>query len=881
MHSSPIEAWKIYWHKVLTPQGQWLFLLQLSLLSAQLLLPGVPVPGWLAEPPATAFQPSFAGMEAALLGAFLVQWCTWSELLYGLRLRFQPAETVVGSPWRRFALHIYGGFVFLFVLSALANLQPLLGVGAMFLLFMGGEAQEKEPAQQSIPMDLIKGMRRSYQLISYEPWRFLISLILPGLVLYAGGVVIVWMRLVGVPWILIGLAMALWLVFFLLAQLKVALRAEGELDVDVLMGKESLVASQTPNSSQTILKALLEEFDRLCNVLATLLGLVCCGWLLLKLGEAGLLSTHALAMAFGSMVSLLSGTVSALLSLLVRLAFIAVVAAAIGILLVLIIGFGRPDPLRPLKKAADRLQLGLQRVGSAFSDLSFAKGATLGLGTLLTALGTVAVQSYDRVQKEQERLTMTREALYQQQKMRAQKAQSRLMSNEALVTRIQERVREIRKATDDTVKSELLQQLHSELRDVLPELRLLNGAVDGQRKGKILRYLYESELLDSPDRMDLPDRKKCDAALSLTMRELPTMEVKDKLKKKGCGLDLFLHSMDFSKASLENAYLKNAFLPFINLKYANLRGARLNGAMLRYADLENADLTNSDLSNTDLSHSNIVGANFTGVPMKGASSTSVKGALAFYAVSDPSHKQVGEISWDLLKGSQPGRGERNGAPYWTFCPLDTQSTIPTGKRPSSIPPPLISQGGAKCRNRLFDAQTDNNLVHHFSSRDWSGSSFHKSTLKGMTFEGISLAGADLSEGLLEDMTLKNVSFAGANLQNTVLKESVLVNVDLTGANLKGFRIERPRLTRNTLYQGSLIQLGDNKSMTPYVTAQTRQNAYDARRFEEQDIDDFNAVRQGVLAPLLMAPFPLRPQHLLYWMVATPSPGALIPHIQQP
>ena len=862
MQPSPIKAWKIYWERVLTPPGRWLAVLQISLWSAQLLLPAreMELPAW---PHWWVVAPDVV-REAAMLGAFLVQWCAWSELLYGLRLRFQPAETQAGTPWRRFALHIYSGFFFLFVLSALANLQPLLGIGAMFLLFMSGEAQEKKLAQETIPMALLGGMGRSYRLISHEPWLFLRSLLLPGVVLYAGGVLVVWMRLVGAPWFVKGGALALWLGFFLLAQLKVALRAEGELDVDVIMGRESAVASQTPDHARSMLNALLHQFNGLSNGLATVLGLAGGGWLLLKLGEGGLLSTHALSMAFGAMVGVLSGTVSALLSLLVKLGFITVVSSVIVLLVMLIIGFGRREPLRPVKQVADRVQQGMQRIAGGLSDLNLARGGTLGLGTLLTALGTVAVQSYDRVQKDQARQNEVRLTLQQQKQKEEDNTRARSQRNNAQVKRIQERVREIGKATN--TKEDLLGQLHSELRDVLPELKLLNGATDGESKGRLLRYLYESGLLE----LTTAKTDECRNALSPTQREMPTKEARKVLSEPSnpCGLQLFLHSMDFSGASLEGAYLKNAFLPFLNLQNAKLKGANLSGATFRYANFENADLTNTQLEGTDLSSAALVGTQVTGASGK---PSSLDGAIAFYAVSDPTPGQTQKvISWDLVKGeSRAEKNKEKEKSLWSFCPLDSQSFITqTGDDKET------AQGGSKCMNRQFDAQDEKTQPIEFRDRDWSGSTFRDSTLKGLTFKGITLAGADLSNATLENMRLEDVSFAGANLEGATIKKSELKKVDFTGANLKGFRIDRTPNSHRHRYQGSVIELEGNTSFTTQAAALLRQKVYDPRRFSEERMDDMAMFWQSVLAPLLMAPLPLRPQQLLYWMIATPQPAAL-------
>lgn len=879
MNPSLFAALGLYWREVLTPPARWLLLIQLALMGARLPLAARPLPAWFVEAPSSTFEVSSFGIEATVLVAFLLQWCAWSEQLYSLRLAFQPSETVRGRAWRRFALHIYGGLLFLVVLSGLATLQPLLGIGAMFLLFMSGEAQDKKLEHQPIPWALPRGMGRSYRLISHEPWRFLGNLLLPGVVLYAGGVLLVWLRLWGTEhlwWPLRGLLfavlLALWLGFFALAQLRIALRAEGELDVDVLMGEESRENRPPPSPSLAKIQGLIASFTPLCNALATLLTLLSGGWLLLRLADVGLLSTHALGMAFSAMVSLLSTTVSAFLSLLVKLGFISVVVAVLLSLLMLIVGLGRREPLKPLQKVWDRLQESVQNLAGSFKEFNLAK---VGLGTLLTALGTVAVQTYDRVQKDQERQSIVRETLQRQQSKEDQRAQARLVRNDGLVARIQQRVVEFRQAEKPTIREQLLDQLLSDLRDVLPELTTSKGAVDGERKGKLLRYLYESGLLDSIKSTPLDAKGKraaCDdTAIRIEQRAMRAKTVQQDLRQAGCATPLILHAMDFSGASLEGAYLNNAFLPFIDLRYANLRGARLAYANLRFANLENADLTGAEVSGTDLRQTTLVGTNLSEA-WSVENYPKLEGAVAFYAIGPQSrNKEERLISWDLVKGAEPWHDLKPGK-NWNFCPLDPRYS---SNIPAATPPMRISQAGSKCSNRRFDPQSENNSNLVFDNRDWSGSSLRQSTFKGMTLRGVTLAGADLSSTTFEDMTLQNVSFAGANLRDAIFKESDLDNVDFTGADLRGFRLEKLRRLRNPRYRGSVIDLEENKSFSPYRKNLLRTQVYDNRFAAEQGVDDVSSFRQNFFAPLLVAPLPLRPQQLLYWMLATPLPGAIV------
>jgi uncharacterized protein YjbI with pentapeptide repeats len=88
--------------------------------------------------------------------------------------------------------------------------------------------------------------------------------------------------------------------------------------------------------------------------------------------------------------------------------------------------------------------------------------------------------------------------------------------------------------------------------------------LDAERKGSVLRFLHESELID-----------------------------KDKL------------IIDLSEAHLGGAHLIDAHLSEAHLREADLRGADLRGADLRGADLRGADLSEADLREADLSEADL------------------------------------------------------------------------------------------------------------------------------------------------------------------------------------------------------------------------------------------------------------------------------------
>jgi len=954
------RALRIYW-RVLTTPGRVLLLGQLVLMLIRL-WPSPPIPGFAVETQAFRFSAHQAADEAwietLLLLMFLLQWCAWSEQLYCVRRAFQEPQTIGNRPWRRFALHLYGGFMFLAVLSGLATIHPLLGVGAMFLLFISAEAQDQQLAQKPMAVVLIQAAIGSYRLVTHQPLRFLGRLLLPGIVLYGGAVLISWAmaELDQIGWnetgpilpilpVLICFLLAIpWLLFFLLAQLRIAWRSQAELDVDVLMKEETAQQPQPASWLRHPIQPLLLRFAWLCRGLAALFAVLGGGWLLFNLSDAGLLSGQALFLAFSASFSLVSSTLSGLLSLIAKLAFMAMVLAGLIFVVTLLVGLGRADPLKSFRQLASGLQARLkQLIDSLPTDLI--KPETLGLGALLSVLATVGLQTFERIQKDMERQANTLQEIQIQQNRQAEEARKKMESNEALVARIQSRVNELVKEkkgseTETPALKAIKVQLLSELRDTLPQLTTATGQVDGERKGRILRYLYEAGLLKASTPPPPPpgdpkaDKSKasnptptpCDPKadkskasnltptpcdpnkdcdwrnklniLSPDNRGLTAQEVEVSLKT-AIQTELFLHEMDFKGAKLENAYLPGAFLPYIDLSYANLRNANLTGAVLGSAKLMDADLTGATITAVFLEHAVLVGTNMTDVKVdekvdeKGITFQGCKmrawpklsGAEAFYAtyVASEGNKQklapmLSEIvSWDAVKGQQPGIFNERWT-QWTFCPLDpdNEKRLESRYGQNNAKWPFLSQAGSKCRNRRFDPGQADR-GRLFERRDWSGSLFNGSTLSGIELNSINLAGADLSNTTFSDVELKNVSFVGANLKGAVFRDSILDEVDFSGADLRGIQFERMQRQRRLRYNGSIVDTDKNASFSAYGRNVMRSQVYPEKLFSAPADDEVSVFRRTVLAPLLRSPFTFRPQQLLYWMLAYPQPRVIVSH----
>jgi hypothetical protein len=108
--------------------------------------------------------------------------------------------------------------------------------------------------------------------------------------------------------------------------------------------------------------------------------------------------------------------------------------------------------------------------------------------------------------------------------------------------------------------------------------------LDGSRKGSVLQFLYESDLI-TKDRM----------------------------------------VVQLTGADLRGADLRGAYLPAAHLSNADLRGADLSNADLRGANLRGANLNWADLSGANLSNTNLSGARWLTEDQLGAAK-SLKGA---------------------------------------------------------------------------------------------------------------------------------------------------------------------------------------------------------------------------------------------------------------
>lgn len=140
---------------------------------------------------------------------------------------------------------------------------------------------------------------------------------------------------------------------------------------------------------------------------------------------------------------------------------------------------------------------------------------------------------------------------------------------------------------------------------------------DGKRKGSVVQFLYEAELIKLPAPVvDLRDANLRDAALSFAILSRSALNEVNLMNAELVGAILDGASLDRANldranlmwASLEGANLVGASLVGASLEGANLEGANLDGAWLVRADLMDAGLVRANLTNATVSQDKLADA---------------------------------------------------------------------------------------------------------------------------------------------------------------------------------------------------------------------------------------------------------------------------------
>jgi uncharacterized protein YjbI with pentapeptide repeats len=187
-------------------------------------------------------------------------------------------------------------------------------------------------------------------------------------------------------------------------------------------------------------------------------------------------------------------------------------------------------------------------------------------------------------------------------------------------------------------------------------------SLDGDRKGQVLRFLYEADLIGTVVTEEPEERQVIEAIIDLETADLS-------------GADLW--GADLSRANLTRADLSRAILSGADLRHANLSlaslndtdlsrailidailidadlsGATLIGAWLTSANLSLANLSLAKLDSTDLSNADLSNADLSGAYMrdaKGCTKEQLAQAASLIGAIFPNGRLMFEEEWEEFK----------------------------------------------------------------------------------------------------------------------------------------------------------------------------------------------------------------------------------------
>ena len=845
--------------------------------------------------------------EFLVIGLLVLFWVSWCEGGYQLGRQMGTIAKISGQ--RRLTLELWTGVLFSLLLSFLTSLSTLLPLLAVFLIFAGIESLKAWSLEQTLWDSVLRGFRGSFRWVSQDPLRFLILLAVPGLLLYLINLLLricqihfrdlliaqipserPWIAVFGILILALGL---LGIGLFFIARMALAihyLRIQHEQTSDPFRRLDTL-------------------FNRVRKYSQGLIVLILSAVLLFGLHElvsSGLFGRNPFYSALEACVGVINGFVQKLIDLLAKFSFIVVVFTLILGLCLLLVSLASGNGKGILGRLLAFLSARLKGLSNFISKQINLPGQAIQVTTLLSAVGLIATQTYTRIIEAQDLRLVQQKQQEQQVKLLQEQEQNYGNRADDQIQRYQQTLQSlVINAKGETAWLDLDRrgQVASLTRNLLRQLESPDGKPDGQRRAKILKYLYDSRFLIENESDVAGGTNQCEQdALSKIMKEygkstqeerskipqndsstrtleaLPQFVVDRKLTgqtESKCDIARLVPlRMDFSYASLQGVFLNNATLPFINLSNADLSNAQLREADLRFANLKNANLKGADLTDAKLDFANLANAELRSTKLENAS---LKGALLFYSTLDENenaeiNKELnmeGSLSWELTRRKQvdkPRPPDKRPRPL-LFCPLDARTNQEVQPKEAMQDQPLkpetgpIAQAGAKCNNRTYSGFRRRS--DQISDRNWASGDFVGTTIENFRLNRIHFTNADLSSAVFRYVRLNDVDFTGANLERARFENSVLNNVDFTGANIRQMTLVSSSIERPT-FKGAQyilpIELGD------YAENLLRLSGRNMDTSSTSNQSPPARLAQRLLLPLLLAPFPLRPSRVLIWLV---------------
>jgi uncharacterized protein YjbI with pentapeptide repeats len=127
--------------------------------------------------------------------------------------------------------------------------------------------------------------------------------------------------------------------------------------------------------------------------------------------------------------------------------------------------------------------------------------------------------------------------------------------------------------------------------------------LDGARKGQVLQFLYESDLIDVSPKLKLLGANFNEAILDQIV--LGGSEIRGAFFKNTSIKDANLNGIIFNSCNLENANLSGSLVVNSNFAYTNLRNSKMKNMDLTTVEFEGADLTKADLRGSKIKQSQL------------------------------------------------------------------------------------------------------------------------------------------------------------------------------------------------------------------------------------------------------------------------------------
>jgi uncharacterized protein YjbI with pentapeptide repeats len=297
--------------------------------------------------------------------------------------------------------------------------------------------------------------------------------------------------------------------------------------------------------------------------------------------------------------------------------------------------------------------------------------------------------------------------------------------------------------------------------------------LDRERKGLLLRFLYESGLIGRREAVENPPGEP----------EPPTGVETERATVQLSGADL-------SGAVLTGANLDGAELAGTNLRMAQLDEASLNRTKLNRAKMDGANLREAELSQATLVGSSLTDAFLVGVKLTDANLTNadLTKAILSKARLDGADLSKANLSEADLGGADLSKAILEGA---TMTPEQLG-------RASSLTGIILTGGDLRQAQLGTFNLSDANL----SGADLSGAILWEAQLDGANLTRTNLSNADLTRADLSKARLEGANLTGADLSRASLK-----GAELAGCRLEGATVMQEQLDQANSLEGAILPDG--------------------------------------------------------------------------